>query len=666
MNKYLLINNIRQLKDLASRWTSKDFGFDTEFTDLRHKHQKIIGLSIYDERQGIDPCYIQFNFSSTYTQKEPDPKGGRKKIDVVYEYHKTDAIDFEDARPYLEKIFDGANCICANGKVEWKIMSKYGLTNWKIGDDVNLMSWLLNVDSDSGLKENALRELKVAMPSYVETIGQKVDNVNWNKVDFTLYGEYGARDAWATYMLRDIYTAKVREFPALEKCYRNLELPLIYEVARSEMAGVEIDVPYLLGLSVEVDREIKIMAQEIFDKIGCEFNLGSPKQLAEILFDRLGYPVINISAKSGARSVDEDTLKELAYKGYDVADDILDYRKLEKLKSTYIDAIPLMVDEDGRLRGNFNQAGTKTGRFSSSKPNLQNQPNNKKYPIKRAFIPRKGYKFINVDWSTIEIRIMAHESGDMRLIELLNAGRDIHQETTDSINGQFGLTLTRGDGKTINFAVLYLMGAESLAYTLNKELKKLQKEGKITVDEYKQRFVTKDTAQKIIDGYFNAYTGFKDFVRNETADSKQSGWVWTMGGRRRPVFDLRNRKTFGAGQRKTVNTIIQGGAGDLMKLAIVKLQRMYEEKGYDATTLLYVHDEYVIEVREDHAEACLADVMHLMQNIFPNCKVPILCEGGIFDDWAGLKQGNKAKKKMQTTIDKLRKIRLSNLIKIRK
>ena len=317
--------------------------------------------------------------------------------------------------------------------------------------------------------------------------------------------------------------------------------------------------------------DIAKFKEEIFDKVGVEFNIGSSKQLAEMLFDRLGYPVIKKSDKTGARSCDEDTLKELAFKGHDVADDILDLRKLEKLKGTYIDAIPLMVDSDGRLRGNFNQSGTATGRFSSSQPNLQNQPNNKHYPIKSAFVPRNGYKFIVVDWSTIEIRIMAHESGDKKLIELLNAGRDIHQETTDSINKQFNLTLTRGDGKTINFAVLYLMGAGSLAYTLNKELKKRLKEGTITMDEYKKLVVTKRIVQNIIDGYFNTYTGFRQFIQDETAESKNTGWVWTMGGRRRPVYELRKRETFGIGQRRTVNTIIQGGAGDLMKLGIIKL-----------------------------------------------------------------------------------------------
>lgn len=645
MKDFLLINNIDDLIDLSRRWTSKNFAFDTEFTNLKYMTQELIGLSIYDERNGIPAVFIQFNFSSTYIEKIADPNGGRKKLDVTRKYSKTDAIEISEALPYLRKIFEGANCICATAKVEWKIASKYGFANWVIEDDVNMMSYLLNVDNENGLKANAKRELKLEMPSYVETVGQKVDNINWNLVDFYKYAEYGARDAWATYKLRDIYLPRISEFPALLKCYKSLEIPLTYEVATSEMRGVEIDVEYLREMSKVITEAINEAEQEIFDEIGCEFNLSSPTQLAEILFDRLGYPSGAVSEKTGKRSVNEDTLKELAFKGYDVADDILDYRKLEKLKSTYIDSIPLMVDKDGRLRGNLNQLGTATGRFSSSKPNLQNQPNNKRFPIKRAFVARKGYKLLNLDWSTIEIRIMAHESGDEKLIELLNAGRDIHQETSNAINGQFGLTLDRNQGKTINFAVLYLMGADSLMYTLNKSLKGQYKEGKITMAELKKLLISKQVAQQIIDGYFNTYTGFTQFIKNEVANSTQTGWVWTLGGRRRPVHELRSKKTFGFGRRKTVNTIIQGGAGDLMKLGVIKLAKMYREKRYDATTLLYIHDEYVIEVREDQAERCYKDCVEIMTNIFPSCRVPILCEGGIFDDWGGLKGGAKPKKK---------------------
>ena len=638
--KFKLIDTIEDLEEFSKTWTSKTFAFDTEFTSLSWMKQNLIGLSIFDGSVAHDPVFIQFNFHDTYTTKEKNPAGGRKKIDVVHDYYKKDAIDFEDARPYLEKIFDGAKCTTANGKVEWKIMCKYGISNWSIEDDTMLMSWLLNVDELKGLKPNAKKHLNMDMQSYEQTVGQKVGNINWNVIDWYEYGKYGAKDAFATWRLKEHFEPQIMEFKALYQCYKGLEIPLIYEVAKSEMAGVEIDVPFLNKMSIQAGKEVDVAEQTIYDKIGVEFNIGSSKQLSEILFDRLGYPVIKTSEKTGARSVDEATLKELSFKGYEVADDILEFRKLKKLKNTYIDAIPLMVDTDGRLRGSFNQTGTATGRFSSSKPNLQNQPNNKKFPIKRAFVPKKGYKFLVYDWSTIEIRIMAHESGDKRMIEVLQAGRDIHQETTDNVNNLVGLNLNRGQGKTINFGVLYLMGAESLAYMLNKQLRKEVKEGTISLEQYNEQFVTKEIAQQIIDGYFNTYTGFAQFVKDEANNVRKEGWSWTLGGRRRPVPELRQKGKYGFGLRKAVNTPIQGGAGDLMKLAIIKLSRMYNELGYDATTLLYVHDEVVIEVRDDQAETCSTEVKRVMETIYPPCVVPIVAEGDIFTDWAGLKQGN--------------------------
>ena len=646
MNSYRTINTIDKLRDLSETWKSKEFAFDTEFTSLSYIEQKIIGLSMHNPKEGSS-VFIQFNFEDTYTTKEKDPKGGRKKVDVTHTYRKTDAIEFSEAKPYLEVLFEDAECICANAKVERKIFHKYGITNWRIKDDVNLMSWMLNVDTPSGLKDNAKAELNLSMPSYAETVKQKVGNIDWNEVNWDAYAEYGALDAFATWELREVFKPKIEKFSALEQCYRKLELPLTYHVADSEIAGIRIDIGYLKKLSVEAGKAIDLAEQKIYDDIGVEFNINSSKQLAEILFDRLAYPVIKKSDKTGARSVDEGALKELAFKGYDIADDILEYRKLRKLKTTYLDSIPLKVDSDGRLRGSFNQQGAATGRFSSNNPNLQNMPNNEEFPVKRAFIPKDGYKFLVYDWSTIEVRIMAHESGDENMIRIFTEKRDIHQETTDSVNNLVGLTLKRGQGKTINFGVLYLMGAESLAYMLNKQLRTEVKSGKISREDYDRNFVTEKTAQKIIDGYFNTYYGFAHFVKTETDAVKSSGWSWTLGGRRRPVPELRRAGQYGAGRRKAVNTPIQGGAADLIKLAIIKLAEMYVHEALDAETLLYVHDELVIEVREDQAEIASGLVKHVMENIFPNCKVPIAAEGGIYDDWAGLKQGaaNKIKRK---------------------
>tara|TARA_Y100000034_G_scaffold29728_1_gene36188 strand:+ start:58294 stop:60303 length:2010 start_codon:yes stop_codon:yes gene_type:complete len=662
MKDYIWIKTLDELKDFCSKFKSKEFAFDTEFTSLSWYDQRLIGMSVYDRNSGLPSAFIQFNFWYKYWEKIKNPAGGRKKITKWNYFEKTDAIEFEDAKPYLLEMFDGAKCATANGKVEWKIFKKYGIDNWEIEHDVNMMAWMLNVNDPKGLKPAAKKYLGLTMTSYESTIKQKADNINWNLVDFEEYARYGALDAWATEELKYKLYPSIEEYPSMVSCYKNIEIPLIYCVAQSEMDGVNIDVPYLKELSIKADMEIKKSEELIYDECGVNFNIGSPKQLAEVLFDRLGCPVIEKSEKTGARSVNENTLKELAFMGYDVADDILEYRKLKKLKGTYIDAIPEMIDEDGRLRGNFNAMGTKTGRFSSSNPNLQNQPNNKDFPVKRAFIPKKGYKFCVYDWSTIEVRIMAHESKDPKMIEIFTNYRDIHQETTDNVNARVGTKLDRGQGKTINFGVLYLMGAQALAFMLNKALKKAFRKGDITRDEYDEQYVTEAVAQSIIDGYFDTYVGFTQFIKDETAFVKHSGWSWTLGGRRRPVPELNWKGKFGEGRRKAVNTPIQGGAGDLIKLAIIKLFEYFWNDNIDATCLLYVHDELVVEVREDLADEVSEKMKFIMENVFPDCIVPIIAEGGIFDDWAGLKQGGIDKLKNHPVLNTYADLYVKNIL----
>ena len=647
MSSYRHINTLPELEYFVNNiFTSKNFAFDTEFTSLDCYDAEIIGLSVFDpsciyEGTPVAPTYIQFNFGYDYTTKESDPNGGRKKVEVTHRYTKKDAIDIEEALPHLIKMFDGAEVITANGKVEILMAMKYGFHNFTVKHDVVCMSYMLDCTINKGLKDNGKRELGMDMPSYEDTIGMKVGNINWNKVDFEKYAEYAARDAFVTHHVFEKLFPRLQALPGVLECYNKLEIPLIPEVAISQMEGVEIDVPFLNKMSIQIAKDIEKLEKEIFKTCGVrEFNLGSSKILGEVLYDRLGYPE-GAMTKGGKRSVAEDTLKQLAYEGYEVAELILEHRKLGKLKSTYVDAIPLMLSSDGRLRGSFNQFGTETGRFSSSKPNLQNQPNNDEYPVRRSFVPKRGYKFIVVDWSTIEIRVMSHESNDMVLVELLNAGRDIHQETTDKINAETGLSLKRSDGKTLNFGVLYGMGAEKLAYTLNKGLRDQVRKGKITEEEYQERFVTKEMAQKMIDGFSRAYAGFTAWGEYITAKAKESGFVQTLGGRIRPLPELKSKYTYYSGKRKAINTMIQGGAGDLMKLGIIKLSKMYLEKNYDAKTLLYVHDEFVIEVKESQANQCLQDVIYLMNNIFPNCRVPILCEGGVFSSWADMKTTKK-------------------------
>jgi len=608
--------------------------FDTETTGLKYEATSIdeefqmTGISMWDWHN--DPVFIEINFTATVNKKEQDPDNKRKKINVKYNYKHTKGIDWEVAKPYIVKILDGAQVTAHNGKFDYKVAKKYGFNVFNLLHDTMIMAYLIDVNAPKGLKDNSKRYLKETMTELDEIIDVK--NPDWFNVNFDEYGRYACADAFNTGRLEEVFLP-ILERKQLMNTYRVIEMPIIIPIAEMEMRGVKINPKILFDLSKQLHADKEELAKEIYAAAGCEFNIGSNKQLAEVLFDRLGYPCISTTDK-GARSVDDATLKELSYRGYDVADLISDYNKLEKLLNTYVDKIPLLLDRDNRLHGNFNQTGARTGRFSSSDPNLQNQPKSDKR-VRSAFIADEGRKLLVLDWSTIEIRIMAHESRDAVLTKLLWEGADLHQATADSVSKLVGLSLSRQQGKTLNFAILYGMGGDSLAYTLNAELKKKVRKGEITQEEYKKQAITVEQAEKIIDGYYIAYSGFADWSQREINKVKANDfYVRTLGGRIRQVNELKNRKTYGSGCRIVINTKIQGGAGDLMKLAIQQIDNAFKELGLDAHLLLVVHDEYVIDASDADYKEAYRVVEDIMVNIFPNCRVPIACDGGAYDNWA--------------------------------
>lgn len=626
MYGYKIIKDLPELIKAVENYP-KSFVFDTETTGLIIDELDIVGLSLWDYK--TDPIYVQFNFSATITRTRQSAENKRKKEKYQEEYKHVGGLDFSEALPTLQKLFSGSEVCCHNGKFDYKVAKKFGFSDFTIGDDTQLMCYLLDVNTPNGLKYNAKKYLDETMKELDEIIDLK--NPDWCIVDYESLGAYACADALMTGRLRDTLLPKLEEFKLIDT-YRKLELPIVKYVANMEYKGVRIDVDYLKQLSVSMHKELEMRRSDIYLSCGCEFNIGSNKQLAEVLFDRLKYPVISLT-DSGQRSVDEATLKELSFRGCEVADLIIEYNKLDKLLNTYVDKIPELLWSDGRLHGNFNQMGARTGRFSSSEPNLQNQPKNDQYPIRRGFIPAEGKVFIVVDWSTIEIRIMAHESQDKILTELLKNGADLHQETADRISMQVGIKLTRQQGKTINFAILYGMGAESLAYTLNSEIKKKVRLGEITIEEYNRQRLTPQQCELIIQGYYKSYYGFTAWSNGEVERVKRANcYVRTLGGRLRQVNELRSRDNYGSGVRKVVNTKIQGGAGDLMKLGIARLGEIFEKNG-KADLLMVVHDEYVIEADKSEAKEVLKIVQDTMINIFPQCSVPIECDGGIFNSW---------------------------------
>jgi DNA polymerase-1 len=351
--------------------------------------------------------------------------------------------------------------------------------------------------------------------------------------------------------------------------------------------------------------------QSIYEECGYEFNLNSPKQLAEILFDKLGLPVLK-RTKSGAPSTDKGSLEELALYGHDVAQRLVEYSQMDTLRGSFVKKIPLLVNsKDNRLHCSFNADVTRTGRLSSSDPNLQNQPNNKKYPVRKAYIPAKGYKFIILDYSQIEPRIMAHQSRDPKMCAVFNAGSDIYTGIATELG------VTRDVAKVIQLAMSYGMGADKLAAMLRQPL---------------------HYAERKISEYKATYKVFFHWKKDIEASVRMNGYVETMFGRRRVLPDIKstNKGVYFSVLRKATNTPIQGSAADIIKIVMNRMHKRFKKEKWDAHLLLSVHDELLIEVHEDIAEKIIPSIIDIVENTV-TLDVPLKCELKLCDDWSQMK-----------------------------
>nr|ACJ07015.1 PolI [Thermus sp. YSP2A.A1] len=403
--------------------------------------------------------------------------------------------------------------------------------------------------------------------------------------------------------------------------YREVERPLSAVLAHMEATGVRLDVAYLRALSLEVAEEIARLEAEVFRLAGHSFNLNSRDQLERVLFDELGLPAIGKTEKTGKRSTSAAVLEALR-EAHPIVEKILQYRELTKLKSTYIDPLPdLIHPRTGRLHTRFNQTATATGRLSSSDPNLQNIPVRTPLGqrIRRAFIAEEGWLLVALDYSQIELRVLAHLSGDENLIRVFQEGRDIHTETA---SWMFGVPreavdpLMRRAAKTINFGVLYGMSAHRLSQELA---------------------IPYEEAQAFIGRYFQSFPKVRAWIEKTLEEGRRRGYVETLFGRRRYVPDLeaRVKSVREAAERMAFNMPVQGTAADLMKLAMVKLFPRLEEMG--ARMLLQVHDELVLEAPKERAEAVARLAKEVMEGVYP-LAVPLEVEVGIGEDWLSAKE----------------------------
>lgn len=357
---------IKSLPHLAT-WTDefldgfedgvKRFAYDTETDGLKIFNRKIVGMSFYDGKR--KPAYIQFNFSTTVEDKEKD---GRKTVTKQVPYTFDKGVPFEQAIPYLKRILEGAEVITANGKYDENVLRALGLPIPTIVGDSNIAAYLYDNNFKGGLKDYWQRYMGEKSATFEEVTGMKAGKIDWRKVDFFQFGQYGAKDPYMTWKLEELLREKMKEMKLLS-CYDRLEVPLITEVANTEYRGVKIDTEFLSGMSHRLSEEIDVLESVIFGLMGCKINLNSGKQLAQILYDQMRLPVMGYTDK-GDRSTDEAALKNLAYRGHTIATALLRYRKAVKLRGTYADGIRELIDPDGRVRGSFNQGFTDTGRFS--------------------------------------------------------------------------------------------------------------------------------------------------------------------------------------------------------------------------------------------------------------------------------------------------------------
>ncbi len=509
-----------------------------------------------------------------------------------------------------------------NIKYDLILLKRHGLELKGLEGDTMVASYLLDpTRRQHGLDELAEEILGHQMISYKEVTARLKKGESFAFVPIEQAAEYACEDAHVTYLLYQYFWPRLKE-EGLWNLFETIERPLIEVLARMEMAGIRLDIPYLQELSREMAAKLRELEEKIFHLAGERFNLNSSQQLGFILFEKLKLPKVKKTPKRTAYSTDTEVLEELSAH-HELPRLVLAYRTLAKLKSTYVDALPRLVHpETGRLHTSFNQTVTATGRLSSSEPNLQNIPvrGEEGLKIRRAFVPEEGFWFLSADYSQIDLRVLAHYSEDETLITAFHRGEDIHRRTAAEVFGVPPESVTpemRRMAKTINFGIVYGMSP----YGLAKELK-----------------IGRREAKAFIERYFERYPGVKAYMERIVAEAREKGYVETLFGRKRPLPDIKspNRVAREFAERTAINTPIQGTAADIIKLAMIRIDRALKEGGFRTRMLLQVHDELLFEVPPEELEEIKALVREKMEGVV-TLKVPLKVNLATGRNWAEAK-----------------------------
>lgn len=594
---YVTVDSKEKLESLLSELkTSKSFAFDTETTGQNPFEVELVGLSFTTR---ADSAYY-----------------------VPVGHEKGRQLDKKGVISQLKPLLEDPNIgkIGQNIKYDVDVLFGCGINVRGIFFDTMIAAYTLDPTSKIGLKPMAHGLLGRKMTDITDLIGTGAKQITMDKVAIESASDYACADSDMTFQLFPILEKKIKE-GGLADLFEKIEMPLVEVLADMEENGVSIDTDILKVMSKELETEMKHLETQIFAISGGVFNINSPKQLQQVLFEKLQLPIIK-RTKTGA-STDAEVLEELAEK-FEIAQRLMDYRQLQKLKSTYIDVLPTLINKrDGRIHTSFNQTITATGRLSSTNPNLQNIPAKGEMAerIRKAFVPaKKGWKILAADYSQIELRILAHLSKDRVFMNAFTEDKDIHASTAAEV---FDVPLNevtkemRDKAKVVNFGIIYGMSD----FGLSKSLK-----------------IKRTEAAKYIDKYFIRHSGVKRYIDQTIEQARKDGFVCTLLGRKRPLPDINNPNNSlrQFAERTAINTPVQGTAADIIKVAMINIQNLIRSKDLKTKMILQVHDELVFEVPDDELEEAQKMIVHEMEHAV-DLEVPVKVHAGAGNSWGEAK-----------------------------
>ncbi|WP_298484341.1 DNA polymerase I [uncultured Maribacter sp.] len=566
--------------------------FDTETTGLNPLTAELVGIAFsWEATKGF---YIPF----------PENKEEAQKL-------------IEEIRPFFES--EAIEKIGQNLKYDIKVLDKYNIKVKGPCFDTMLAHYLINPDMRHNMDVLAETYLNYTPVSITELIGKKGKNqLSMREVPLEKQTEYAVEDADITYQLAQHFRPELSEAKT-DGLFKDIEIPLLHVLAKMELEGINLDKTFLNSLSKDLDNDINILVSKIYEAAGEEFNIASPKQLGEILFNKLKLVDKPKKTKTGQFSTAEDVLSYLA-KDHEIIQNVLDYRGLAKLKSTYVDALPEQIEEStGRVHTDYMQTVAATGRLSSNNPNLQNIPirTERGRQVRKAFIPRdKDYTILAADYSQIELRIIAALSEETTMIEAFKNGEDIHASTASKV---FNVPIEevtreqRSNAKTVNFGIIYGVSAFGLS---------------------NQTDLSRGEAKELIDTYYKTYPKLRNYMSELVNFARDNGYVQTVLGRRRYLKDINGSNAIvrGAAERNAVNAPIQGSAADIIKIAMINIYKKLEEGNYKSKMLLQVHDELVFDVYKPELDNLKSLIKEEMENAY-TLAVPLDVEVGLGDNW---------------------------------